>query len=231
MTYDALNRVTVAKDVWSGTLTMTYDGVGNRTQVEDSKGGVDDVPLRRRGPHDQRQFSGVAARCCASTRPTATTASWRRSAATATWPASTLVGSTTYLYDAADRTTGIHHRNGSGTVLASYAYNYDDAGRLTSEVDQRHDADVHLRHDQPADRGRDEHVHLRRHRQPHQRQLDDRHRQPADQRRHLDLHLRRRGEPHQEEQGRRRRDVDLRLRPAEPHARGRRTGPPTAAPC
>src|SRR5262249_12832530 len=40
MSYDALNRVTVAKDMWGDTLTFTYDAVGNRTKVEDSKGGT-----------------------------------------------------------------------------------------------------------------------------------------------------------------------------------------------
>src|SRR5260370_39324915 len=38
--YDALNRATGQTDVWGLALTVSYDAAGNRTLVQDSKGGV-----------------------------------------------------------------------------------------------------------------------------------------------------------------------------------------------
>src|SRR5262245_17825113 len=40
MSYDALNRVTVANEPFGKTLTFSYDAAGHRTKVEDSLGGV-----------------------------------------------------------------------------------------------------------------------------------------------------------------------------------------------
>ncbi|OWK35325.1 hypothetical protein [Fimbriiglobus ruber] len=41
------------------------------------------------------------------------------------------VGTTTYAYDADNRTTGITDSGAGGGALASYAYAYDVASRLT----------------------------------------------------------------------------------------------------
>jgi hypothetical protein len=64
--------------------------------------------------------------------------------------ATTKVGETDYLYDAAGRTTGINEYNGSGTALASYVYDYDPASNVTAAVidgtpqDYTYDADNQL---------------------------------------------------------------------------------------
>ncbi len=44
------------------------------------------------------------------------------------------IGSTTYTYDAVGRITDIQQRNGSGTVLETFAYSFDNANRVTTET-------------------------------------------------------------------------------------------------
>ena len=46
-----------------------------------------------------------------------------------------LAGTSSYVYDADERLTSLVQTYANGSVLASYVYNYDQASRLTSEVD------------------------------------------------------------------------------------------------
>ena len=46
----------------------------------------------------------------------------------------TLVGSTTYVYDAVSNLTNLQHRNNGGTLLGNYTFTCDAADRLTTEV-------------------------------------------------------------------------------------------------
>jgi YD repeat-containing protein len=40
MSYDTLNRATVTMEPFGQTLTATYDAASNRTQLQDSQGGL-----------------------------------------------------------------------------------------------------------------------------------------------------------------------------------------------
>jgi RHS repeat-associated protein len=134
MTYNALNQVTLVKEMFGQTLTFTYDAVGHRTQVQDNFG-TETSTYNTANQLQSRVFAGIgttAVRIDETYRGNSQLSTLTRSSNTV---GTTVVGSTTYLYDAANRVTAINHYNGSGTALATYAYSYDHAGRLTSEVD------------------------------------------------------------------------------------------------
>jgi len=134
MTYNALNQVTLVKEMFSQTLTFTYDAVGHRTQVQDNFG-TETSTYNMANQLQSRVYAGIsttAVRIDEAYRGNHQLSTLTRSSNTV---GTTVVGSTTYLYDAANRVTAINHYNGSGTALATYAYSYDHASRLASEVD------------------------------------------------------------------------------------------------
>jgi RHS repeat-associated protein len=143
-------RVTVAIDVWGKTSSFTYDEVGNRTRVQDAFGGVETSVYDHDNRLSTREISGISTtqmRADFTYRDDGSLDTVKRYSNVS---GTTKVGETDYLYDAAGRTTGINEYNGSGTALASYAYDYDPANNVTAAVidgtpqDYTYDADNQL---------------------------------------------------------------------------------------
>jgi RHS repeat-associated protein len=134
MAYDALNRMTSEQEPFGLALTFSYDAASNRVLVQDSLNGVATSVYDALGRLTSRQFGG------AGQTPLHETLTWnaRNQLATASryndQSGSTLVGASSYVYDAVGRTTSIQHKDGSANVLASYAYSYDSGSRLTSQT-------------------------------------------------------------------------------------------------
>jgi YD repeat-containing protein len=138
-TYDVDNRLLTVDD--SGTpglpqvtLTYGYDANGNRTSLDDSKGGLvsytydvrDELvtlTLSGTGTSAERVDFGydVALRMTTLTR-------YADLAGTQTAMQSV------YGWDSADRMTTITDKNSGGTQVVSYGYSYDAANRVTQEL-------------------------------------------------------------------------------------------------
>jgi len=140
LSYDADNRVTVVQEPQGQALTFSYDGVGNRTLVQDSLGGLTTSVFNKDNQLTSRQFTGngQALRIDLGYQTDGMLSTLTRYNAVAGLTTE-MVGSTTYLYDTAQRMTGINDYNypsGVQTTIATYAYSYDAGDRLTSEVDE-----------------------------------------------------------------------------------------------
>jgi RHS repeat-associated protein len=135
MLYNALNQVTLVHELFGQALTMSYDGAGNRTVVQDNFGtqtSVYDADERL----ETQNYAGI------STTQVRVQIGYQANGELSTLTRynmlggpSAPIGSTTYLYDAANRATSITDYNGSGTALLSYAYTIDHASNVTQEVD------------------------------------------------------------------------------------------------
>src|SRR5207245_2123977 len=132
MQYDALNRVTVAKDMWGSTLTFSYDAVSHRTKVQDSSNGVLTSLYDAAGNLTGLQFGGT------SQTPLRVDLTYDGDNQISTeirysdLAGTTKVATSTFSYDAVERITSITHQNSGGTSLASFSYLYDAAGNVTS---------------------------------------------------------------------------------------------------
>ncbi len=134
-TYDDAGRVSTVQQPFSLTLTFQYDAVGNRTRVQDSKGGTTTITFDTRNRQTVEELGGSGITGVKQTR----TYTLNDQLATATRETYTMgmwqtAGTSTYSYDALDRTTGITHKNNMGMAIATYVYAYDAENRLTSEV-------------------------------------------------------------------------------------------------
>jgi RHS repeat-associated protein len=133
--YDNRDRVTVRTDVHGVTLTFAYDAADRRTLVQDSLGGTVTSVYDAANRLTSRQLGAVgtltnAARVdFAYNKRDALTTLTRFSDAAGT----TVVGTTIYSYDNANRVTTILNDNASNATLSYYAYNYDNADRVTSQ--------------------------------------------------------------------------------------------------
>src|SRR5205823_7829359 len=116
--YDSLNRVGVAQGLFGLTLTSTYDAVGNRTLLTDSKGGVTTSVYDANNELTSRQFGGV------SQTPLRFDLAYnsRNLVGTITrysdLAGPTKVRESDYAYDDGQRITNIQHKDGAGTVQA-----------------------------------------------------------------------------------------------------------------
>jgi RHS repeat-associated protein len=134
MTFDALNRESTVKGLYSVTLTFSYDAVGNRTKTQDSFGGVLTSVFDNANRLISQQFGGSGQ----TPARFDLTYTERNQLATLTrysdLAGTTKIGESDYSYDAAGRLQNLQHKNGSSTVLANYTYTYDLASRVTSET-------------------------------------------------------------------------------------------------
>jgi RHS repeat-associated protein len=133
LTYDELNRLATIQDPWSITLTNTWDAGDRLTQVTDTKGGTREYTYDDANRNTVRKFSatGQAARLDITYNDRNDVTELKRySDVTGT----TLVGSTVFAYDDARRVTGITHKNGAGTTIDSFSYQFDNDDKVTQET-------------------------------------------------------------------------------------------------
>ena len=138
-TYDNADRLTSVDNSGTPTdahvvLSYVYDNAGNRTALDDSLGGLTSYTYDNRNELTSLTQSGTGV---ASKRADfAYDVAGRRTTLTrySDLAGTTKVITTTYGYDQADRLTGITDKNSGGTVVSSYAYTIDDAGRLRNEA-------------------------------------------------------------------------------------------------
>ena len=115
-------------------LTFGYDAAGNRGVTQDSFNGVTTSAYNALRPLTQRQFGGVGQTALH------VGLTWTADGRLATvgryddQSGSVLAGTSSFVYDAANRLTSLQHTDGGLNVLASYAYGYDAGSRLTSQM-------------------------------------------------------------------------------------------------
>jgi RHS repeat-associated protein len=136
MTYDADDRVCAVQEPYGLALSFTYDDAGNRTQVQDSLGGLTTSAFNGDGQLTSRELTSGSDQMredlsYQSNGLLSTMTRYSNIAGLTT----EIVGSTTYQYDVAERVTAITDYSSTGTVLLSYTYGYDAGSRLTSETD------------------------------------------------------------------------------------------------
>ena len=135
--YDRLNRVTSAAGPAGVNLAMGYDAGGNRTLVTDNKGAGQSSGYDAQGRLSSRVLNDGATQVQAVWNYDAATgdlASLARSESVAGSGAWVSAGSSAWGRDALGRVTSLATTSGSGATLASYAYGYDAADRMASEV-------------------------------------------------------------------------------------------------
>jgi RHS repeat-associated protein len=130
--YDALDRLTAQTDVFGLALTYSYDSSSRVTQRSDSKGGVLTYVYDNadRLTSEKLTGSGSAARVDLGYDNRDELTGLTRFTDVA---GSTLVGTTVYAYDDAQRLTSIVNKTGAAATLSYYQYSLDKAGRSTQE--------------------------------------------------------------------------------------------------
>jgi RHS repeat-associated protein len=133
--YDNRDRVTVQTDVHGVTLTFAYDAADRRTLVQDSLGGTVTSVYDAADRLTSRQLGAVGTLTNATRVDFTYTNNDLLSKVTRFSDAAgtTVVGTTIYSYDNANRVTTILHDNASNATLSYYAYNYDAVDRVTSQ--------------------------------------------------------------------------------------------------
>jgi RHS repeat-associated protein len=134
--YDALNRVSSYTNVFGQVLTYTYNGNDQVTQRADSLGGTLTYVYDNAQRMTSEQFSG--------TGPTGTVVrvdfgyDARNEQTSKTWysnlAGTTVVATSAYSYDDAGRVTSIVNKDSGATTLSYYDYSYDNADRVTNQT-------------------------------------------------------------------------------------------------
>jgi RHS repeat-associated protein len=140
--YDDANRVSATTDLWGLTLTLGYDTDGNRTLVQDSKGGTTTSTYDFLNRLTTLSYSDTSTqlRFDVGWTPRGEMASLTRYRDVAGMQQA---GISSYTYDpVSGLVRTIYHYGGgtpalpySGSVLASYVYSYDPGQRLSTEQD------------------------------------------------------------------------------------------------
>ncbi len=135
MTYDALSRVSTVQEPNAASLTFAYDSLGNRNEMQEFVSGsqVGTIMTLHDGG-DRLTSANLTTSGGGEAQVTLSYNSTNGMVATESRSngSGTAEGSTSYLYDAANRVTGIYHFYASGTGLASFLYTYDAASRISS---------------------------------------------------------------------------------------------------
>jgi RHS repeat-associated protein len=132
-TYDGQERKATETNPFGQVLTFSYDAGNRATQVADSLGGTTTSVYDAANRLTTRELSGtgltpISVQLTYTNRDQLGTLS-RYSDVTGT----TLVGTTSYTYDDAGRTTGILNTNNSAATISYYNTSYDSANRATSD--------------------------------------------------------------------------------------------------
>ena len=131
--YDALNRLTAQTDPLGLALTYQYDAASNVTLRTDSKGGVLTYVYDNANRLTSEQFGGAGmtqARVDLGYDNANNQSTLTRYTDVA---GTTLVGTTVYSYDAAQRLTSIVDKTGAAATLSYYQYTLNSAGLVTQE--------------------------------------------------------------------------------------------------
>ncbi len=131
-TYDADNRMATQQDMFGTTNTYSYDSASNLTKIVDSLGGTQTMVYDADNRETTVEFSGNSQTLNegiaynANSQPSSVS---RYSNVAGT----TLVGSTSFTYDADNQVTNIHHLNGAGGNVTNVTYVYDAANRISTQ--------------------------------------------------------------------------------------------------
>jgi RHS repeat-associated protein len=121
--------------VWTQRLTFSYDGVGLRTKVQDSKSGVTTSVFDAANNLVTQLYGGTAQ---TAMRMDLTYNADNQIASLTQYSdltASTKVSYGTYTYDVVGRLSNLHTRKGSDdSNIANFTYTYDPASRVKTEV-------------------------------------------------------------------------------------------------
>jgi RHS repeat-associated protein len=132
-TYDALDRLSTAKDGFGTLATCSYDAANNRTAFADSFGGLTTRTYDALNRTTTLQFTGQSASLredfAYTVRDQVSTQKRYSDLA-----ASSLVGSSTLSYDSVMRLTNLQHLNGAGANIANFVNSFDLASRITAET-------------------------------------------------------------------------------------------------
>src|SRR5262249_42779419 len=104
---------TKVQDSLGGTLTSVYDAANRLTSRQ--FGGTGQTPVRIDPTYTNRNQLATLNRY-------------------SDLAGTTLVGTSSYVYDSAQRLTNLQHTYANSSVLASYVYSYDLANRLSAET-------------------------------------------------------------------------------------------------
>ncbi len=115
-------------------LTFGYDAVGNQTLVQDSFGGVTTSSYDAANRLVSEQFGGSGQTQLREDigYTQRSQIAWERRFSDLA--GTQKIGTTSYGYDVDMRLSNEQQLSGSGTVLVSYVYSYDAAGRLSAET-------------------------------------------------------------------------------------------------
>jgi YD repeat-containing protein len=133
--FDALNRVQSYTDVWGQVLTYTYNADDQVTQRTDSLGGT----LTNVYDNAQRltsvQFSGTGSTGTVVRVDLGYDARDERTSKTwySNLAGTTVVASSAYTFDNAGRLTNIVNKNSGGATLSAYTYTLDNADRVSNQ--------------------------------------------------------------------------------------------------
>ena len=130
--------MTVVHELFGQVLTFAYDAVGNRTVVQDSKGGTTTSVYDADNNLESEQFGGAGQTPLRidftynADNQVSTITRYSDLAGTVT------VATSAYTYDNAGELTNLQQKNGSGGNISNYTYLYDAAGNITMPDAQRH---------------------------------------------------------------------------------------------
>ncbi len=131
-TYDADNRMASQQDMFGTTNTYTYDAAGNLTKIVDSLGGTQTMVYDADNRQTTVEFSGNSQTLnegiVYNANGQASSVSRYSNVA-----GTSLVGSTSYTYDADNQVTNIHHLNSAGSNITNITYTHDAAGEITTQ--------------------------------------------------------------------------------------------------
>ena len=132
-TYDEHGRMRTQKDIWGLTLTFSYDAADRLTQVDDSLSGTRTYTYDTADRVTTITFSDGSAQLRGdftySNRNEVTDI--KRYTDTA---GTTLESESVLAYNDGGSVTTITHKNGGGTTLDSFVYQYDSTGKVTQET-------------------------------------------------------------------------------------------------
>src|SRR5205085_843176 len=120
-----VGEMTQVSEPFGVALTMAYDAIGHRTQVQDSFGGVEDSIYDVSGNLENRMYSQGEDAIIHIEQDFDTLNRVTNLTRYSEGSPAEIVATTDYTYDAAGRITNLHHQTDTPTNIANYTYTYD----------------------------------------------------------------------------------------------------------